>query len=163
MANLYLYNNSFIHARHLYGMDIPMTTHTVRYQMVTEKAWTSCSDCEGNGCYAEQVGDDEWEQVQCERCNGDGGAWHEALECRSSHPEAQAHLTGCDHGRDCWASKDDLLTQLFDCCKECGGKKVRQYHFGDDCKPCTHCLDSNGNPTGAELTTGQGWKVKEEL
>ena len=130
-----------------------MTWPDVHYKKLTVPAWEVCELCDGLGP-AKPEG--------CGMCRSDGGKWNEALECRSSHPEAQAHLIGAPYTDDCWATRSTILFQLYDPCGECGGKGwtgPRAGYCGDICPFCLK--DSDGNPTGAAEGTGQGWKIEE--
>jgi hypothetical protein len=52
----------------------------------------------------------------CILCNGAGGKWHESLECRSSHPRAEAHLTGNPHTGEYYATKSSFLVRRWEIC-----------------------------------------------
>jgi len=81
-----------------------------------------------------------WERsVKCEDCHGEGGRWHEALECNSSSPDALAHLIGADYGRYSWAEKSSLLIRRW---------KVHDFCDGNGCSRCawTCCEPDSQGP-----------------
>ncbi len=60
-----------------------MSWSNVHYKKLTvPAAWVEC-----DYCYRGKVIDTSQPDCknECPLCNGDGGKWHEALECRSSH------------------------------------------------------------------------------
>lgn len=85
--------------------------------------------------------------------------WHEALECRSSSPNALAHLKGADYGRDSWADKSSILIRRWGVCGICGGGGRKFYFHGQHqtIGDCDHC-----EGTGCEPDSQGEWELANE-
>ena len=88
-----------------------------------------------------------------------GGKWHVALGCRSSSPDAQAHLLYRDHSGDNYVSKDGFLTRRHEPCMDCEGwgqvDTRRGIHRCDGMMKCPRC-----HGTGCEPGTATEWEVE---
>ncbi len=86
----------------------------------------------------------------CHVCQGEGGKWHGAVVGWGESERLSRRVY-----------RSSILYRYHKPCGECGGRGTVCEDIPVD-EPCPYCLqDSDGNPTGAAVGTGQGWEVEK--